>query len=666
MYSFRSQRRNTAILIFLFILDLACSIALLLNVHGNDWSQSFHSASQFRDFDRDTIDLLLFAFIRILFMPILAHITTRYGTPAYEVASDEYKRIMAERDQLRKEWRLKMGYDLLDENLSSGSKDVDLERGRRRKNANQPTSVINGDDKSTPLLSIQERSDAVSSSSTSLPAAESWSGASPVDNIDSEAAFEATLPPLPVLPALTDSEKWVQSCRAKFIRNCLLALVFILATLCQVYAGVKMVGFDFSNETAQGLLMGTIIVTVNLEQSMLRHIVNTLCKEEGYFFPTLHLHRVYYDETPRPRWCDLCRTRTWKTYSCSKCSFDACRQCFLKKNKSRGEGQLRGEKGAKDEKEIKSSQYMMRALKLARPHWLKILIAFSCLLVTSGASVLAPSYQGKILDDVIRTDQSSFSHDIMFYILLSVGTGFFGGIKSLAFSIVGAHVSNDVRDKLFRAIISQDIVFFDGVSTGELISRLGMDTNAMTSPMRSVLSGTLSNILLLGGGLTMCLITSWRLTVLAMTSIYPIVIITRSYASWSSIVNRGIWASLGDASNAANQAISNIRTVRSFGTEEMEVKKYTESTGEALSKAIKDAWANGGTYALTNYLDLATSVLLLWYGGGVAMGKHSGTLTVGQLITFQVRKHPCLLAVTLGINYFSLIHALLFLSFISL
>ena len=158
----------------------------------------------------------------------------------------------------------------------------------------------------------------------------------------------------------------------------------------------------------------------------------------------------------------------------------------------------------------------------------------------------------------------------------------------------------------------------------------------MTSPMQTVLSSTLSNLLLLVGGFVMCVLTSWRLTVLAMTSIYPIIILTRAYAKWSSQINKQIWAALGDASTVANMAISNIRTVRSFGTEELEIHKYTDATTEALDKSILDAYANGGTYALTNYLDLGTTVLLLWYGGAVALGQYSGSLTIGGLVTFQL------------------------------
>jgi ABC-type bacteriocin/lantibiotic exporter with double-glycine peptidase domain len=41
-------------------------------------------------------------------------------------------------------------------------------------------------------------------------------------------------------------------------------------------------------------------------------------------------------------------------------------------------------------------------------------------------------------------------------------------------------------------------------------------------------------------------------------------------------------------------------------------------------------------YAINSYLDLGAGVLILWYGGNLAMGNHEGGLTPGQLITFQL------------------------------
>lgn len=66
-----------------------------------------------------------------------------------------------------------------------------------------------------------------------------------------------------------------------------------------------------------------------------------------------------------------------------------------------------------------------------------------------------------------------------------------------------------------------------------------------------------------------------------------------------------------------------------------QVKKYQAATDESLQKGILDAYAGAGAFALTNYIDLGISVLLLWYGGSVVMA-HDGRLSVGSLITFQL------------------------------
>lgn len=53
-------------------------------------------------------------------------------------------------------------------------------------------------------------------------------------------------------------------------------------------------------------------------------------------------------------------------------------------------------------------------------------------------------------------------------------------------------MSNEVSNKLFGSIISQDIAFFDGNNTGSLTSRMAYDATAMVDPMRTFLNTLLS------------------------------------------------------------------------------------------------------------------------------------------------------------------------------
>ena len=181
----------------------------------------------------------------------------------------------------------------------------------------------------------------------------------------------------------------------------------------------------------------------------------------------------------------------------------------------------------------------------------------------------------------------------------------------------------------------QDIAFFDGNNTGQLTSRMTSDAAAMVNPMRTLLNTLLANVMTLVGGLVMCFITSWRLSMVAFTSMGPVIYATQEYAKWSRNVNRQIWDALAKANSIATEAFTNVRTVRAFSTEMCEVGKYHQATAEALRMGIKDAVAGAGTYAFTNYVDLFATVLVLWYGGHVVMG-HDRHLTVGNLITFQL------------------------------
>jgi ABC-type multidrug transport system fused ATPase/permease subunit len=113
-----------------------------------------------------------------------------------------------------------------------------------------------------------------------------------------------------------------------------------------------------------------------------------------------------------------------------------------------------------------------------------------------------------------------------------------------------------------------------------------------------MMGSLLSNSILLVGGVAMCFVTSWQLSLLAFTTIGPIVHITQVsivppshlpdppqvYAQWSSHLNRQIFSALATANGHAVEALSNIRTVKAFTTEALEEGKYTEAIFIALQK----------------------------------------------------------------------------------
>ena len=85
---------------------------------------------------------------------------------------------------------------------------------------------------------------------------------------------------------------------------------------------------------------------------------------------------------------------------------------------------------------------------------------------------------------------------------------------------------------------------------------------------------------------------------------------------------------------AATEAFQNIRTVRAFSAEKLEEANYDKNTRKALRYGLMEAFGGAVQGLLSQYTNVATGILILWYGGLVVLS--AGSLTVGRLLAFQV------------------------------
>lgn len=409
--------------------------------------------------------------------------------------------------------------------------------------------------------------------------------------------------------------------------------IFFLLTAIQGYVGVKCVSYDFP-DSLSSILMCLSVAWINLEVYLLKNLMDIITRDKGIRNNAIHNHPLFYVSKLPFHTCDLCGDKIKSgAYRCKSCDFDCCVKCFKKKDVSKAEGQVRGDKGLKAVEEVKTSAYAWRALKFCRPHWLYILIAVVCLLSNIGVSLIMPTYQGHIVDRIVEQNRKLFQYDVTFFVVLSALSGLFGSIQQLMFRVVGSKMANSIRNQLFSQVVAQDIAFYDGNKTGDIVSRLSGDVGALVAPAQSMIGTLLTSLIKLVGGIVLCFHTSWRLSMLSFVTIAPIMYLTDQYARWSRKLSYEYWSALGDASAKANETLNNIRTVKAFSTEKIEKSGYEVSTREALKKSVVDAIGSAATFSVTNYLDLGGTVLILWYGGRLAL---DGDISVGTLVAFQM------------------------------
>lgn len=224
-----------------------------------------------------------------------------------------------------------------------------------------------------------------------------------------------------------------------------------------------------------------------------------------------------------------------------------------------------------------------------------------------------------------------FYRNAKLMVALCLISGVFSGLRSCCFGVANMILVKRTREMLFDSILSQDIAFFDEETVGDLTSRLGSDCQQVSRVIGNDLNLISRNLLQGAGALIYLLILSWPLgmcTMLICATLSTIMLVHGRYQKRAARFAQEFTAS---ANNVAQEAITLVRTVRVYGTEKQEFKRYAKWLDKLYDVSFRQTMAYGGWSLSLNYLYHSTQVIAVLIGGISIM---SGKLTAEQLTKF--------------------------------
>ncbi|KAJ0968074.1 hypothetical protein J5N97_024991 [Dioscorea zingiberensis] len=190
------------------------------------------------------------------------------------------------------------------------------------------------------------------------------------------------------------------------------------------------------------------------------------------------------------------------------------------------------------------------------------------------------------------------------------------------FGIMGERLVLRVREKVFRAILHNEIGWFDDTSHTSTWLSSRLETDATVLRMMVI---DRSGILLHNAGLIMTsfIITfmlNWRLT-LVILAIFPLLI---SANISEQFFLKGFGGNFSMAYLKANmlaaEAVSNMRTVTSFCLEDKVVKLYASELDSPAKHSLQRGHITGIVYGFSQFCLFSSYGLAMWYGS-VLMAK---------------------------------------------
>ncbi|KAL0983813.1 hypothetical protein UPYG_G00133090 [Umbra pygmaea] len=276
-----------------------------------------------------------------------------------------------------------------------------------------------------------------------------------------------------------------------------------------------------------------------------------------------------------------------------------------------------------------------RLLKLAHPERLRLSAAVGFLIVSSAVTMSAPFFLGQVIDTIYSNPSEDFSASLTSLCIMLSGVFLCGGAANAArvylMQISGQQIVRNLRVSLFSSIVRQEVGFFDKTRTGELINRLSSDTTVIGHSVTDNLSDGLRAIAQAGAGVGMMFYVSPSLAAFVLMIVPPMAGLAVICGRYLRSISKRTQDSLAEATQLAEERISNIRTVRAFGKELTEVVKYTEKANYVLHLAKKEAFVLAGFFGATGLSGNAIILSVLYKGGLLMASEH---MTVGELSSF--------------------------------
>lgn len=139
-----------------------------------------------------------------------------------------------------------------------------------------------------------------------------------------------------------------------------------------------------------------------------------------------------------------------------------------------------------------------------------------------------------------------------------------------------------LRQKLYDTVIRKDISFFDDNRTGDILSRLGSDTQVVSDGLTTSVAQTFRAVTILTGYLVIMFKYSWMLTLILIAAMLPNILATRISLEANRQYAEGYQKSKANMCSYAEESLSNIRTVKAFSDETGSIKVYNKESFEVF------------------------------------------------------------------------------------
>lgn len=283
-------------------------------------------------------------------------------------------------------------------------------------------------------------------------------------------------------------------------------------------------------------------------------------------------------------------------------------------------------------RESSTGKIFVRIIQFMKPHWGKMLIFLTAVILTSIIDAYLTYLTKSIVDEGILAGNSSILVDILSrYGALVIVEAFTVFAFIYIIGVVGEKVRYDLRQKMFNHLQNLSLSYYNQTPVGWIMSRVTNDTERVAELVTwGILDGVWGLINIISSMYFMFRINSklaWIvlaiLPILLFAGIQFQVRILRQYRAVRKI-NSQITASF-------NENITGVRVIKALGREKENLREFNELSGSMFNASYKAAWTSALFLPTVQLISSLALGGVIWYSGAQAS---IGGISIGGMQAF--------------------------------
>lgn len=276
-------------------------------------------------------------------------------------------------------------------------------------------------------------------------------------------------------------------------------------------------------------------------------------------------------------------------------------------------------------------EHYRRLLNYLKPYWWIIIIAVIFSLGTSAITGAIAWFIKPVIDGITK-DIHLITVYLIVYVCLFISKGLFSFAHSLLMRIVGAKIVRDVREQIFKKLVTLPMNFYVHKPSGELISRVVNDSNVI----QGLLGYAVKDIFVEGATffvlLTIAFIRRWDLALLALIVLPFSFTVINKFGKKMRKIAKKTQEQVSGLVVRLTESISGIKMVKSFLQENLHKDKFDEENKRYYRIALKGARTLEYSTLLHEIIRGVGSVGILFYGIYLV---NTNQMTLGELLSFS-------------------------------